>query len=85
MTPKEQIKEMCSILLKVSELYGYFKIDYYTSDITVLGISLPEGLCTIRKFNHIISNYEYEDLEWDTFSEYTQRMILLEVADANKI
>lgn len=85
MTPKEQIKEMCDILSKVSELYGYFKIDYYTSDITVLGISLPDGLCTTRKFNHLTSDFYYEDLEWDTFSEYTQRMILLEVADANKI
>lgn len=82
MTPKEQITEMCSILSKVSDLYGYFKIDYYTSDITVLGISLPEGLVTTRKFNQLYN--EYEDLEWDNFSEYTQRMILLEVADATK-
>ena len=85
MTPKQQITEMCNILSKVSELYGYFKIDYYTSDITILGISLPEGLVTTRKFNQLHNDYEYEDLEWDNFSEYTQRMILLEVADANKI
>lgn len=84
MTPKNQIKDICSRLSKVSELEGYFQIDYYTGDITVLGVSLPEGLCTTRKFNQTYNDYIYEDYDWNTFSEYTQRMILLEVGDLIK-
>ena len=84
MTPKNQIKDICNKLSKASKLEGYFQIDYYTGDITVLGVSLPEGLCTTRKFNQVHNDYEYEDFEWDTFSEYTQRMILLEVGDLIK-
>ena len=84
MTPKNQTKDMCNKLSKVSELEGYYQIDYYTGDITVLGVYLPEGLCTTRKFNQSHNDYEYEDFEWDTFSEYTQRMILLEVGDLQK-
>lgn len=84
MTPKNQTKDICNKLSKVSKLEGYFQIDYYTSDITVLGVSLPEGLCTTRKFNHSITDYEYEDFEWKDFSEYTQIMILLEVGDLIK-
>ena len=84
MTPKNQTKDMCNKLSKVSELEGYYQIDYYTGDITVLGVYLPEGLCTTRKFNQTHNDYEYEDFEWDAFSEYTQRMILLEVGDLQK-
>ena len=84
MTLENQIKDIADKLSKVSGLDGYFQIDYYTGDITVLGVSLPEGLCTTRKFNQVHNDYEYEDFEWDTFSEYTQRMILLEVGDLIK-
>ena len=84
MTPKNQIKDICNKLSKVSELEGYFQIDYYTGDITVLGVSLLEGLCTTRKFNQAHNDFEYEEYEWKNFSEYTQRMILLEVGDLLK-
>ena len=84
MTLENQIKDIADKLSKVSELEGYFQIDYYTGDITVLGVSLPAGLCTTRKFNQTHNDFEYEDFEWDTFSEYTQRMILLEVGDLIK-
>ena len=84
MTLENQIKDIADKLSKVSELEGYFQIDYYTGDITVLGVSLPEGLCTTRKFNQTHNDYEYEDYDWNTFSEYTQRMILLEVGDLIK-
>lgn len=85
MTLENQIKDIADKLSKVSGLDGYFQIDYYTGDITVLGVSLPAGLCTTRKFNQTHNDFEYEDFEWKDFSEYTQRMILLEVADATKI
>lgn len=84
MTPKNKIKDICSKLSKVSELEEYYQIDYYTGDITVLGVYLPEGLCRCRSLNRSRDGFEYEDFEWNTFSEYTQRMILLEVADATK-
>ena len=84
MTLNNQIKKMYDKLLKVSELKGYFQIDYYTGDITVLGVYLPEGLCRCRSLNRSRDDFEYEDYEWNTFSEYTQRIILLELADLQK-
>lgn len=84
MTPKNQIKDIREKLSKILELEGYFQIDYYTGDITVLGVYLPEGLCTTRKFSQTHNDFEYEEYEWKGFSEYTQRMILLEVGDLIK-
>ena len=84
MTLENQIKDIADKLSKVSKLDGYFEIDYYTGDITVLGVYLPEGLCRCRRLNRSRNDFEYEEYEWKDFSEYTQRMILLEVADATK-
>lgn len=70
-----------SRLLATVELNGYYRIDYYTGEITINGIYLPVGLCVCSKYNQTINEYEQFDLEWNCFSEYDQRMILLEVGD----
>lgn len=70
-----------SRLLSISELSGYYKIDYYIGEMTVNGIYLPNGLCVCSKFNQTNNEYEQFDSEWNCFSEYNQRMILLEVGD----
>ena len=68
-------------LLATVVLDGYYQIDYYTGEITVRGVYLPNGLCVCSKYNQTMNEYEQFDLEWDSFSEYSQRMILLEVGD----
>ena len=68
-------------LLATVALDGYYQIDYYTGEITVCGVYLPNGLCVCSKFNKTMNEYEQFDLEWGSFSEYSQRMILLEVGD----
>lgn len=70
-----------SRLLLISKLNGYYKIDYYTGEIIVNGVYLPNGLCVCSKFKQTINEYEQFDSEWNCFSEYNQRMILLEVGD----
>ena len=68
-------------LLAIVTLDGYYQINYYTGEITVSGVYLPNGLCVCNKYNQTLNEYEQFDLDWDSFSEYSQRMILLEVGD----
>jgi len=79
--PSNTAKIAYDRLLAAVALDGYYQIDYYTGDLTVIGVYLPQGLCVCGKYNHILCEYEQFDLEWNSFSEYTQRMILLEVGD----
>lgn len=79
--PSGTAKTIYDRLLTTAALDGYYKIDYYTGKITVCGVYLPSGLCACRKYNQTMNEYEQFDLEWDGFSEYSQRMILLEVGD----
>jgi len=80
-TPSGTAKTASDRLLGTITLDGYYKIDYYTGEITVCGVYLPNGLCVCRKYNQTMNEYDNFDLEWDNFSEYTQRMILLEVGN----
>jgi hypothetical protein len=80
--PCSTIKTACDRLSAASSLDdGYYKIDYYTGEITVCGVYLPDGLCVCSKYNQTMNETEQFDLEWDSFSEYSQRMIMLEVGD----
>ena len=79
--PYNTIKNIFNNLLAVITLDGYYQLDYYTGDITIIGISLPNGLCTCMQFNTEKDCYNFYDLEWNDFSLYTQQMILLELCD----
>jgi hypothetical protein len=82
--PSNTAKIAYDRLLAAVTLDGYYQIDYYTGDLTVIGVYLPHGICVCNKYNQTMCEYrEYKqfDLVWDCFSEYTQRMILLEVGD----
>ena len=80
-SPSNTASIACNRLSEAATLDGYYKIDYYTGEITVCGVYLPSGLCVCSKYNQTMNETEQFDLEWDSFSEYSQRMILLEVGD----
>jgi len=77
--PIDTTKTIINKLSIIESLSGYYEIDYYTGDCTVHGITFPEGTCYCSRHNQ----YEivYCDLMWEDFSEYTQRLILMEIAD----
>jgi hypothetical protein len=79
--PSDTAKLAHDRLLATVALDGYYRIDYYTGEVTVHGVYLPNGICVCSKYNQAMNKYEQFDLEWDSFSEYSQRMILLEVGD----
>ena len=81
MTPQETAQIASDRMLAAVKLDGYFKIWYYTGDVTVYGIYMPEGLCVCGKYNRETEEYEQFDSEFDSFSEYHQRAILLEVGE----
>lgn len=78
-TPKETAEQTSIIISKTIQLDGYFKIDYYTGDITIMGVYLPNGFCLCNRYNYLTSEVEYFDLQWNELSEYTQRNVLLEI------
>ncbi len=81
--PNDVAKILCERLLATVDLDGYYQIDYYTGELTVCGIYLPNGRCACNKYNQTLNEYEQFDLPFDCFSEYSQTMILLEVAKIN--
>lgn len=79
--PSATAKIVYDRLLAIVDLVGYYQIDYYTGYLTVQGVYLPNGLCVCSDYNQTTNEYEQFELEWNSFSEYFQRMILLEAGD----
>lgn len=78
-----ELQQLCmkiaNELLYTLTLDGYFRIDYYTGDITIHGVLLPDGLCLCSRYKN--NDYIQFDMNFNEFSDYTQKMILLEVND----